>query len=223
MSTGGSAQRSPPLERNRPQARATRDTGERGLGLRMKSCEAASAPCGRAVLERNPPLRSYAWRREPKATWSRQPQRGVRNTTRGGLGPTRVTRRNCAEGPRARGRVRNHRSRGRNKSSASLVEGRRPGPGQVSSRHGGGVEAVSAGLVGSEERAPRKCAAPAPKRGLRQGRQRLGHAGTRARETWRREEHAPAKPCAIRRSDRRAVKRAGVQSSWAASQEVHAR
>lgn len=63
-------------------------------------------------------------------------------------------------GPRARARMRNRRSRGRKKSSASLVEGRRPGPGKASSRHGGGVEAVSADSTESEVRAPRKCAAP---------------------------------------------------------------
>jgi len=53
------------------------------------------------------------------------------------------------------GWMRDRRPRGRKKSSASLVEGRRSGLGKTSLRHGGEVEAVSAGLGESEQRAPR--------------------------------------------------------------------
>lgn len=52
--------------------------------------------------------------------------------------------------------VRNRRSRERKKSSATPVERRRSGPGKTSSPHGGGVEAVSANLSESAQRAPRK-------------------------------------------------------------------
>lgn len=93
-------------------------------------------------------------------------------------------------GPRARERMRNRRSRGRKKSSASLVEGRRPGPGKASSRHGGGVEAVSAdsNRIGSARTAKMRSAGI--EWGSRQGRQRLGHARTWARNTWQMVEQA---------------------------------
>lgn len=56
--------------------------------------------------------------------------------------------------------MRHRRSKGRSKSRASSVDGRRLGPGKVTPRHGGGAEAVSAGLTESALRAPRKRHAP---------------------------------------------------------------
>lgn len=92
--------------------------------------------------------------------------------------------------------MRNRRPRGRKKSSASLVEGRRSGPGKASSRHGGGVEAVSANLSESVPRAPRK-ARTGIEGASRQGRQRQvvacqGRPNKRPRTKT------------VRRSDRRA-------------------
>lgn len=190
----------------------------------MQSCEVASSPLWARAPRTKPfaaklcaaegaggdeePMNRSARCATPReAAWGQLGSRGAKS----------------AEGPRARGRVRNRRSRGRNKSSASLVEGRRPGPGQIPSRHGGGIEAVSASLVGSEERAPRKA--------QRRHRSGVCDRGVRGSVTQARGPGAalaegrtrPHEACAIRRSDRRAVKRAGLQSSWAASQEVHAR
>jgi len=68
-------------------------------------------------------------------------------------------------------RVRDRRSRERKKSNAPHVERRRSGPGKALTRHGVGVEAVSAGLSESEKRAPRK-ARPGIEGGSRQERQR---------------------------------------------------
>ncbi len=76
----------------------------------------------------------------------------------------------------SRQRMRNHRPKGRKKSSASLVERRRLGPEKVSSLHGGGPESVLASLTESATRAPRKGALRKTgiERGSRQGCQRLG-------------------------------------------------
>jgi len=68
-------------------------------------------------------------------------------------------------------RMRDRRSRERKKSSASPVERRRSGPGKASSRHGGGVEAVSASLSESAN-VHRERHVPVSKRESRQGRQR---------------------------------------------------
>jgi len=129
-----------------------------GCSNRAKSRPALS---GRAFLVRSLSLRSYSWREEPKATKSRENRSaGCATPREAAWGQLGFSGAKSAGEPRARERVRNRRSRGRKKSSASLVEGRRLGPGKASSRHGGGVEAVSAGLTESEVRAPRKCAAP---------------------------------------------------------------
>lgn len=73
----------------------------------------------------------------------------------GGSGPEEE----LSQGKSTGYRTRNRRSRERKKSSASLVERRRSGPGKASSRHGGGVEAVLASLSESAQRAPRKARA----------------------------------------------------------------
>lgn len=82
--------------------------------------------------------------------------------------------------------MRNRRSRERTKSSALPVERRRLGSGKVSSRHGGGVEAVLASL-GESARALREKA----RTGIGEDRDR-GVRGTIARTSAGTEEHAPA-------------------------------
>jgi len=87
--------------------------------------------------------------------------RGAQHHARPARSPPLKRRRSGSEEELSQGkspeyRVRDRRSRERKKSSASPVERRRSGPGKASSRHGGGVEAVSASLSESAQRAPRK-------------------------------------------------------------------
>lgn len=94
-------------------------------------------------------------------------------------------------------KVRNRRPRGRSKSSASLVDGRRLGPGKATPCHDGGVEAVLAALAESvkKQRATAKRARTGIERRSRQGCQRYGRAGSGfGREL-------PHHSCAVRRSD----------------------
>jgi hypothetical protein len=217
MSIGGSAQRSPSPQTQTPE-RACGDAVNGGLAFGcINRAKSRSALSGRALLVRSSLLRSYAWQGEPEATKeSSNRSAGCATPREAAWGQLGFRDAKSAEEPRARGRVRNRRSRGRRKSSASLVEGRRPGPGKASSRHGGEVEAVSAVFTESARRAPRKCA----------HRYRVGIA-TGASEARLRVHVVPVttgmgrtlphEARAARRSDRCAVKRTVLQSWWAAS------
>lgn len=139
------------------------------------------ARSGRSLL-----LRSYAWQEEPKATKGRSPGLGVR-WHRGGR-PARVrkgARGRTRSKTRVKKRVRNRRSKGRKKSSALLVDGRRPGLGKTSHVHAGEVEAALAVLVESAPRAPRKMRAPASARVATGASEARSH-GVVARENLRR-------------------------------------
>lgn len=133
--------------------------GERGPGLRMKSSWTCQPLVGPRSSERSSSLRSYAWWREPEATKSRYPFRGVRNTTRNGLGTTRVGRRHCkrrrasspgsgAQSPVERPEEEQRISR-RTKAS-------RTGKSFAESRRWGGSGLGGPLRIGA--RAPRKCA-----------------------------------------------------------------
>lgn len=100
--------------------------------------------------------------------------------------------------------MRNRHPRGWKKSSASLVERRRSGPGKTSSRHGGGVEAVSANLSESDH-VHRERHAPVSRR-----------IATGASEAGRRvqgkAQQAPACEDGPPKRSSRVVKRADLQS-----------
>jgi len=111
----------------------------------------------------------------------------------GGSGPEEELSQGNSTGHRTRDR----RSRERKKSSASLVERRRSGPGKASSRHGGGVEAVSASLSESAQRAPRKARTGIEER-IATG---ASEVGRRVRGSA---QQAPTVRKTVRRSDHRA-------------------
>jgi len=99
-------------------------------------------------------------------------------------------------------KVRNRRPRGRSKSSASPVDGRRLGPGTITTCHDGGVEAVLAAVAESVNRTrTAKQARTGIERRLRQGCQRYGLAGEWA------EENAPTIPARSAEAMRSVVKR----------------
>jgi hypothetical protein len=108
-------------------------------------------------------LRGEESRRRRK---SRTPAGGVRNTAQGR--PGSVFQKKAGPGSEEElsqsnfpgHRMCDRRSKGRRKSSASLVERRRFGPKKSSSSHGGEVESVLASFIESENRAPRKRHAP---------------------------------------------------------------
>lgn len=188
-----------------------------GLAFGCNRAKSRLAPSGRALLSRSFSLRSYAWRKKPRASKSRKTAaRGAQHHARrpgansgftvpkapGGLEPGH----GCAIAGREAG----------GRAARLFAEGRRPGPGKTSSRHGGGVEAVSAGFTESEVRAPRKCAAPVSSevrdRGVRGSVTRV--RGPTSGWQGRTGLHGAR---AIRRSDRCVVKRTVLQSRWAAS------
>lgn len=78
----------------------------------------------------------------------------MRNTTQGRLGAPQKgepgLEEELSQSKSSGYRMRDRRSKGRSKSSASQVEGRRLGPGKASPSHGGGVEAVLASLTESD-------------------------------------------------------------------------
>jgi hypothetical protein len=113
--------------------------------------------------------------------------------------------------------MRNRRSRERSKSRASLIEGRRLGPGKALPRHGGGVESVLAGLAESVE----TCTAKRHATGIHEVRD----GGVRG-SVGIVHGFGPTRPHSaksIRRSDSRSVvKRSNLRSRWAASHRAHA-
>lgn len=113
--------------------------------------------------------------------------------------------------------MRNRRSRERSKSRASLIEGRRLGPGKASSRHGGGVESVLAGPAESVG----TCTAKRHATGIHEVRDGgvRGSVGIVHGFGPKRPHSAKS----IRRSDSRSVvKRSNLRSRWAASHRAHA-
>lgn len=141
----------------------------------VQSARVASPVVAARHAVRSLSLRSYAWRKEPRATRSwRNRNARVRNTSRAGLGTTCGSARMQSAKLQARDGKRNRRLRERKKSSAALVERRRLGPGKPSALHGTGGEAVLANLTESDTRAPRYNARPGIERDSRQRCQRLG-------------------------------------------------
>jgi hypothetical protein len=140
----------------------------------------------------------------------RFPAGGVRNTTQGRLGRPKGRLRpeeELSQGKSTGHRMRNRRSRERQKSSASPVERRRSGPGKASSSHGGGVEAVLASLSESAQRAPRK--------GTHRYRREDRDRGVRRRSSraWVRSNKPPQCEGDPLKRQVRVVKRAGLRFS----------
>lgn len=194
ISAGGSAQRIPSPQRIRPE-RARGDAVNGGQAFGCINRASKSRPWWRAPRTKLFAAKLRVAERAEGDKESRNRVAGCATPRGAAWGQLGSHGAKSVGGPRARDRVRNRRSRGRKKSSASLVEGRRPGSGKISSGHAGGVEAISAGFTGSEERAPRKCAAPAPSevrdRGVRGSVTRSRGPGNT--KPWQREEHTPTK------------------------------
>jgi len=113
--------------------------------------------------------------------------------------------------------MRHRRSKGRSKSRASFIDERRLGPGKVSPRHGGGAEAVSAGLTESALRAPRKRHAPVSSEVCDRG------VGSSVVFVPGSELIRPQVRWQLASATMRVVKRAGLRSRWAATHRAHAR
>lgn len=134
-------------------------------------------------------------RGEPRVTKSRKPERALVANHRARGPQENPTERSVGETWGQR--VRNRRPKGRSKSSAVPVDGRRLGPGKASScsRRRGGSGLGGSRRIGESKNAHREKARTGIERGLRQGCQRHGCAGERV------EKNAPDHSCAIRRSD----------------------
>lgn len=129
-----------------------------------------------------------------------KPQRGVRNTTRGGLGPTRVSR--CQKHRGASSPGTDAQSPVERPEEEQRISCRRKasrtGKSFVASRRRGGSGLGGFHRIGSARTAKMRSAGI--EWGSRQGRQRLGHAFTWARNTWQGSNRPP-------RSSRGSLKR----------------
>jgi len=174
------------------QLRETRSggCGERGPGLRMINRAESSRPNVARRSARSLPLRSYSRRKGPRVTRSRS--RRVRCASTSCVGPRgqKWPAWDSADARKAtqKHRTRHRRSRGRTKSRASLVEGRRSGPGKprrvTTSRW-------------KRSRRPRRIGPRAPRQGAHRYRAKVATGASEARSrgvvarTPGREEHAP--------------------------------
>jgi hypothetical protein len=154
-------------------------------------------------------------RGEPAATKSREPTFALVITS-ARVGPKKTQ--GAIRGETWGRRVRNRRSKGRSKSSASSVDRRRLGPGKATPCHDGGVEAVLAALAESVNHyAHRDTSAHRYRVRVATG---VSEARSRRRVGGRKRPHHS---CAIRRSDAERRETLSSSARWAATHRDHAR